>query len=71
MLDYRRDKSMGKRPYNEARAEANARYDEKTYQLVGIKLRKEDDADILRSIEEAKAKGISLREWVRELYDKK
>lgn len=62
---------MGKRPYNEARAEANARYDAKTYKPVVIKLRKEDDADIISSIEEAKAKGISLREWVRELYDKK
>lgn len=62
---------MGKRPYNEARAEATARYHEKTYQQIAVKLRKEDDADILRSIEEAKAKGMSLREWVRELYDRK
>ncbi len=62
---------MGKRPYNEARAEANARYDEKTYKKISIAFRKDDDADIIRSIEEAKAKGISLREWVRELYDKK
>ena len=62
---------MGIRPYNEARAEANARYHDKTYHQVAIKLRKEDDADILQDIEEAKAKGITLREWVRELYDKK
>ena len=62
---------MGKRPYNEARAAANARYDAKTYKQINIAFRKEDDADIISSIEEAKAKGISLREWVRELYDKK
>ena len=60
---------MGKRPYNEARAEANARYHEKTYRQIAVKLRKEDDADILKSIDEAKAKGISLREWVKELFE--
>lgn len=62
---------MGKRPYNEARAEANARYDAKTYKKINIALRVEDDADVIKSIEEAKAKGQSLREWIRELYDKK
>lgn len=71
MLDYRRDKLMGKRPYNEARAEANAKYDAKTYKKINVALRLEDDADIISSIEEAKAKGISLREWVRELFDKR
>ena len=62
---------MGKRPYNEARAAANARYDAKTYAKINIALRMEDDADIIQSIEEAKKKGATLREWLRELYDKK
>lgn len=60
---------MGKRPYNEARAEANARYDEKTYKQINIRFRKEDDAEIISSIEEAQARGLNLREWVKELFE--
>ena len=59
---------MGSTP---AKAEATARYQARTYAKINIALRKEDDADILESIEEAKKKGITLREWVRELFDKK
>lgn len=66
--DQEEDNDMGTSP---AEAEAIARYQAKTYKKINIALRLEDDADILRSIEEAKAKGMSLREWVRELYDKK
>ena len=60
---------MGKRPYNEARAEANARYDAKTYKKINIAFRKEDDAEIIKAIEEAQAKGMNLREWVKELFE--
>lgn len=62
---------MGKREYNEARANANARYDAKTYKKVQIALRLEDDADIIKDMEEAKAHGYSLREWLRQLYEGK
>ena len=55
---------------SQAKREANARYDEKTYTQVNARLRKDEDADIIASIEEAKAKGQTLREWLRELYDK-
>ena len=58
-----------KREYTPARAEANAKYDAKTYRKINIALRKEDDADILDSLEEAKRKGLNNREWLRELYE--
>ena len=54
---------------SQAKREANARYDEKTYIQVNARLRKEEDADIIQSIESAKESGLSLREWLRELFD--
>lgn len=56
-------------PVSEAKREANARYDEKTYTQFNVRLRKEDDKDILESIEAAHAKGLNNREWLRELFD--
>ena len=60
---------MAKDNHTIAQREAVVRYQQKTYKKINIAFRIEDDADIIKSIEEAKAKGISLREWVRELYD--
>lgn len=57
------------RPYTEARREANARYDEKTYTQFNVRLRKEDDKDILESIQAAHESGLNNREWLRELFD--
>ena len=62
---------MGKREYTPARAEANAKYDAKTYQQVNIRLRIKEDADIIASLEEAKRKDISTREWLREIFEGK
>lgn len=62
---------MGKREYTPARAEANAKYDAKTYQQVNIRLRIKEDADIIASLEEAKQKDISNREWLREIFEGK
>ena len=62
---------MGKREYNAARQEANARYDAKTYKRINLRLRIEDDADMIKSMEEAKEHGISNREWLRALFDGK
>lgn len=53
----------------EARRAANARYDAKTYHLVGIKLRKEDDQDIIESLLAAQRKGLKSREWLRSLFE--
>lgn len=50
------------------RAAAN-RYDAKTYRKISFALRVQDDADIIRDIEAARDEGISLREWLREIFD--
>ena len=57
------------REYNQARAEANRRYDAKTYKKINIALRVQEDADIVRSHEEAQSKGLTNREWLRELFE--
>lgn len=54
----------------EARRAANDRYDAKTYKRYMFLLRLQDDADIIRDIEAAKSRGISLREWLHDLYDR-
>lgn len=54
---------------SQAKRDANARYDEKTYVQVNARLRKDEDADIIASIEEAKNNGQTLREWLRDLFD--
>ena len=56
---------------SQARKEANARYDSKTYVQVNARLRKDEDADIIASIEEAKKNGQTIREWLRDLFDSK
>lgn len=54
--------------YTRAKAEANARYNTKTYQQEMFKLRADEDAEIVASINAAKAMGISKREWLRALF---
>lgn len=62
-------RKMGVRPYTEGRAEANARYDAKTYKQIAIKFRIDDDQDLLASLAAAQKRGLSNREWVRELFE--
>ena len=57
--------------YSKAKQEANARYDAKTYKVFTFKLRIEDDADIIKAIQEAQENGMNKREWLRELFDGK
>lgn len=57
--------------YTRAKQEANARYDAKTYKKINIALRYAEDADIIRSLEKAKQKGINNREWLREIFEGK
>lgn len=52
-----------------AKIEANARYRAKTYKRYKFQFQNERDADIIESIQEAKEHGLSLREWLRELYE--
>lgn len=56
---------------SDARREANARYDEKTYKNFLFKLRIEEDADIIKAIQEAQENGTNKREWLRDLFDSK
>ena len=53
-----------------SKREANNRYDTKTYSQVNFRLRKDEDADILQSLTAARKKGITNREWLRELFDR-
>ncbi len=59
------------RPYTEKRAASNKRYDAKTYKRINFSLRLEDDADIIEDIEAAQREGLSLRQWLRYLWNKK
>lgn len=62
---------MGKRKYTTAKAEANARFNAKTYKQINFRLRKDVDIDIIESIEAAQKKGINNRQWLRELFEGK
>lgn len=63
-------KQMRSEKVSEARRNANDKYDAKTYRRVFLLLRLEDDADIIKDIEEAQGAGLSLRIWLRGIYDK-
>ena len=52
-----------------SKAEANARYDAKTYRKINIAFRVEEDADLLESWEKAKAEGLTSREWIRKIFE--
>ena len=58
-----------KRKRTPSRAEANARYDAENYKLIGLRLRLEDDKDIIEDFERAKQNGIKSRDWMRELFE--
>ena len=60
---------MAVNPYTEARARANSEYDARTFKKHMFRFRLDTDGDIIESIEEAKANGISKNEWLRELFD--
>ena len=53
----------------EARRTSNDRYDAKTYKRIIFALRLQDDADIIESINAAQGKGLTLREWLRSIFD--
>lgn len=60
-----------KRAYTQARKEANKRYDRKTYKQFNFYLRVEEDRDIIESLTKAREeRGLSGREWLRELFEK-
>lgn len=63
-------KRMRSEKVSEARRNANDRYDAKTYKKIFLILRLDDDADIIGDIEDAQSNGLSLRMWLRGVYDK-
>lgn len=57
------------REYTEAQARAFEAYEARTFKKSMFRFRLDTDGDIIESIEEAKANGISKNEWLRELFD--
>lgn len=55
---------------SEARRVANDKHDAKTYKQITFALRIEDDAEIIESIKAAQSRGQTLREWLRNLFDR-
>ena len=56
--------------YTPAQAKANAEYDKRTYKKLLFRLRVDEDAEIIQSINEAQKGGLNKTEWLRELYEK-
>ncbi len=54
---------------SEAQKRANIKYRSKTYKMLNIKLRLTEDSEIIESMENAQALGISYRDWLCALYE--
>lgn len=59
---------MAYQNYKESTRRAIAKYDAKTYKKITLRLRYDEDADIINSLEEATNNGMKAREWLRSLY---
>lgn len=55
--------------YTKARGKATKKYDNKTYKMYSMNFQKDEDADIIESIERAKQDGVTKRQWLRDLFD--
>ena len=62
-------KKMRSERVSEAQRAANDRYDAKTFKKISFALRLQEDADIIRDIEAARVQGLSLRSWLRNIFD--
>lgn len=60
---------MAKDNHSPSQRAAVARYHAKTYRKLTLSLRKDEDADIIESMENARNNEIPYREWLRELFD--
>ena len=58
--------SIGK--ISEAQLNAVRKYEANTYKRYSVYLRQKEDAEIIESIEKAKEKDISIRDWLVDLY---
>ena len=52
-----------------SKREAIDRYDSKTYRKVLFRLRIEDDAEIIKDMDDALNRGINRREWLKGVFD--
>lgn len=52
-----------------AQMRANKKHKDKTYKTIRITFNVEKDAEIIKSIEDAKKSGIKYREWLKSYYD--
>jgi hypothetical protein len=57
------------RTHTQAHADANKRYDDKTYKKYNIAFRIEEDADIIAALDQAHKKRQPGRELIHEWYD--
>ena len=52
-----------------SKREATDRYDAKTYRKVLFRLRIEDDAELIKDMDEAFERGINRREWLKGVFE--
>ena len=52
-----------------SKREAIDRYDAKTYHNVLFRLRIEDDAEIIKDMNDAFEQGVSRRAWLKAIYE--
>lgn len=53
---------------SEAKRRANTKYAKEKQTHIGVRLRLDEDADIIRNLEKAKKYGYSSNEWLQALY---
>lgn len=62
---------MAYQDHKESTRRANDKYDAKTYKRMMLRLRNDEDSDIIESLREAQANGKTNREWLREVFEGK
>ena len=55
--------------YSNAQVKANAKYRKNNTKVYKMNFQKDEDADIIDSIERAKQDGVTKRQWLRDLFD--
>ena len=55
--------------YSEAHHKAINKYRNKTYKAYNLVLRNEEDSDLIEAIETAKANKVTIRGWLRSVYE--
>ena len=53
----------------DSKRKANDKYDAKTYRQVNFRLRVDDDAEIIKDMDDATSKGLNHREWLKNMFE--